>query len=110
MSRSFNVAFAGGAAITLALLGYLHVPPDLLGIAGIAIGTLLLNLEFLVPTFGAAALGGLAAVTAGSWRVLIALPPVTPLPVTLHAALAIAGALALFAVTARAVRRCTLPR
>ncbi len=110
MPRAFVLAFAGAAAVALALSGYLHVPPDRFGLAGVAIGTGLLNLEFFVPTFGAAAIAGLAAVAAGSWRLLASQPPVTPLSATAHAALAIAGTLMLLAVTGRAVRGYTLPR
>jgi membrane-bound ClpP family serine protease len=108
--RSFVIGVAGGAAVLLSLLGYLHVPPDYVGLAGFAIGVLLLNLEFLAPTFGAAAIAGLAATVAGSWRLLATRPPVPPLPDALHTALAVAGALVLFAVAERAVRRYTLPR
>jgi membrane-bound serine protease (ClpP class) len=108
--RSFVVGFAGAAAVVLASLGYLHVPPDRLGLAGVAIGVLLLNLEFLVPTFGAAAVVGLAAAAAGSWRLLATPLPALALPDTLRAALAITGTLALLIVTGRAARRYTLPR
>jgi membrane-bound serine protease (ClpP class) len=108
--RSFVIGLAGAAAVVLALLGYLHVPPDPVGLAGVAIGVLLLNLEFLVPTFGATAVAGVAAVAAGSWRLLATLPPAEPLPDAVRAALAVAGTLTLLVVTGRAVRRYTLPR
>lgn len=105
----FVIAFAGTAAATLAALGYLHVPPDAAGLVLLTLGVLLLNLEFLRPTFGAAAIAGLAAATAGSWRLLGVAPPLPPLPPTLRVACAVVGALALLVVTERAVRRYALP-
>jgi membrane-bound serine protease (ClpP class) len=105
----FVIAFAGVAAGTLAALGYLHVPPDAAGLVLLAVGVLLLNLEFLRPTYGIAAVAGLAATTAGSWRLLGVAPPLTPLPVTLRILCAVVGALTLLVITERAVRRYTLP-
>jgi membrane-bound serine protease (ClpP class) len=105
----FVIAFVGASAGTLAALGYLHVPPDAAGLALLALGVLLLNLEFLRPTFGAAAMAGLAATTAGSWRLLGVAPPLAPLPAAVRITCAVVGALALLMVTERAVRRYTLP-
>ncbi len=48
----FVIAFAGATAGTLAALGYVHAPPDAVGLVLLALGALLLNLEFLWPTFG----------------------------------------------------------
>lgn len=106
----FVVAFCGATAATLASLGYLHVPPDAAGLGLLALGVLLLNLEFLRPTFGIAAIAGLAAATGGSWRLLGAAPPLAPLPAALRIACAVVGALALLVITERAIRRYTLPR
>jgi membrane-bound serine protease (ClpP class) len=103
------IAFAGAAAGILATLGYLHVPPDAAGLVLLALGVPLLNFEFLRPTFGAAGIAGLAATTAGSWRLLGTTPPLAPLPVPLRIACAVVGALALLVITERAVRRYTLP-
>ncbi len=105
----FVIAFAGATAGALAALGYLHAPPDAVAVPLLTLGVLLLNLEFLRPTFGAAAMAGLAATTAGSWCLLRAAPPLAPLPTTLRIACAILGTLALFLITERAVRRYTLP-
>jgi membrane-bound serine protease (ClpP class) len=105
----FVIGFVGASAGTLAALGYLHVPPDAAGLVLLALGVLLLNLEFLRPTFGAAAMAGLAATTAGSWRLLGVVPPLAPLPAELRFACAVVGALALLVITERAVRRYTLP-
>ena len=105
----FLVAFCGTAAATLASLGYLHVPPDGAGLVLLAVGVLLLNLEFLRPTFGTAAIAGVAAATAGSWRLLGTAPPLAPLPPTLRIVCAVVGALVLLLITERAVRRYTLP-
>jgi len=105
---SFVIAFAGATAATLAALGYLHVPPDAAGLVLLALGVLLLNLEFLRPTFGAAAIAGLSAAMTGSWRLLGVVPPVAPLPAALRIACAVAGALVLLVITERAVRRYTL--
>jgi membrane-bound serine protease (ClpP class) len=108
--RTVVIGLAGGAAGVLALLGYLHVPPDGLGLALLGLGVLLLNAEFLLPTFGAAVVAGLVATTLGSWRLLGALPPVAPLPFAARCTLALAGPVVLLVVTARSVRRYTLPR
>jgi membrane-bound ClpP family serine protease len=108
--RTFVIGMAGAAAAALAALGYLHVPPDGTGLVLLAVGMLLLNVEFLAPTFGVAVLGGLAATLLGSWRLLATLPPVAPLPVGARCALALAGPLVLLVVTARGVRRYTLRR
>ena len=105
----FVIGFAGAAAGGLAALGYVHVPPDAAGLVLLALGVLLLNLEFLRPTFGAAAIAGLAAATAGSWRLLAAAPPAAALPAALRIAFAVIGALALLVITERAVRRYALP-
>ena len=105
----FVIAFAGAAAGTLAALGYLQIPPDAAGLAMFALGVLLLNLEFLRPTFGAAAMAGLAVTMVGSWRLLGVTPPLAPLPEPLRAACSVVGALALLVITERAVRRYTLP-
>ncbi len=105
----FVIAFAGASAGTLAALGYLHVPPDSAGLVMFALGVLLLNLEFLRPTFGAAAIAGLAATMVGSWRLLGVTPPFAPLPELLRIACAVVGALTLLVITERAVRRHTLP-
>jgi len=106
----FVSAFAGASAGVLAALGYVSVPPDAAGLALLALGALLLNVEFLRATCGVAAIAGLATAVAGSWRLLGAAPPIAPLPATLRIACAVVGALALLVVTERAVRRYTLPR
>jgi membrane-bound serine protease (ClpP class) len=103
------VGMSGAAAGGLATLGYLQAPPDPTGLVLLALGVLLLNLEFRVPAFGAAALLGLATTATGSWRVLAAVPPVPPLSPALRIALSAVGALALLLITERAVRRHTLP-
>jgi membrane-bound serine protease (ClpP class) len=105
----FVVAFAAATAGTLATLGYLHVPPDAAGLGLLALGVLLLNLEFLRPTFGAAAVVGLAFTSGGSWRLLGTAAPVAPLPTSLRIACAVVGALVLLVSTQRAVRRYALP-
>jgi hypothetical protein len=59
----------------------------------------------VLPTYGAALLGGCAASVAGSWRLL----EVTPaLPMLLRLALAIAGTSALLAAVLRGFRLRTL--
>ena len=88
----FVTAFAGAAAGALAALGYLHVPPDAAGFVIFALGVFLLNLEFLRPTFGAAAITGLVATTVGSWRLLGVAPPLAPLPAPLRIVCAVVGA------------------
>ncbi len=106
----FVIAFASATAGAFAALGYLHVPPDAVGLLMVALGVFLLNLEFLRPTFGVAAMAGLAATAVGSWRLLGVAPPLAPLPAPLRIVCAVVGALALLVVTERAVRRYTLPR
>jgi membrane-bound serine protease (ClpP class) len=103
-------AFGGASAAVLSALGYVAVPPDAAGVALLALGVLLLNVEFLRPTFGVAAVAGFTSAAAGSWRLLAATTPVAPLPAVLRAAFAVGGALVLLIATERAVRRHTLPR
>lgn len=104
----FVPGLAGGAAGVLATLGYLHAPPDGGALALLAGGVVLLNVEFLRPTFGAALIAGLVAATAGSWRLLAMQPPAAPLPTAAQGALAVGGALVLLVCTQRAVRRYAL--
>lgn len=104
----FTTGLAGTAATALAALGYLHAPPSGAAIALLTLGVLLLNLEFLRPTFGAALIAGLATTTAGSWWLLAVKSPAAPLPTELRIVLTVAGALALLVSTERAVRRYTL--
>ena len=105
----FVIAFAAATAGTLAALGYLQIPPDVAGLVMFALGVLLLNLEFLRPTFGAAALAGLAATMLGSWRLLGVTPPLAPLPEPWRLVCAVVGALVLLVITEHAVRRYALP-
>jgi membrane-bound ClpP family serine protease len=105
----FVSAFAGASAGVLSALGYGSAPPDAVGLVLLAFGALLLNVEFLRATSGVAAIVGLAATVAGSWRLLGAAPPIAPLPATIRIACAVIGGVALLVTTERAVRRYTLP-
>ena len=71
-TRRFVPAFTAASAALLTTLSFLHVPPDSSALLLLAIGVVLLQVEFLRPTYGAALLIGLAASIVGSWQLLAA--------------------------------------
>jgi membrane-bound serine protease (ClpP class) len=103
--RRFVPAFTAASAAALTVLAFVQVPPDAAGVVLLALGVALLQAELVLPTYGAALLGGCAASVAGSWRLL----EVTPaLPMVLRLALAIAGTSALLVAVLRGFRLRTL--
>jgi membrane-bound serine protease (ClpP class) len=110
-TRTFVPAFTAASAALLTTLAFLHVPPDYCAVLLLAIGVVLLQLELLLPTYGAALLIGLAASIAGSWQLLEAAPGASgTLAPAARAALALAGTLTLAAAVLRGLRLRTLAR
>jgi membrane-bound serine protease (ClpP class) len=101
----FVAAFTAASAAALTALSFLQVPPELTGLALVAIGAALLQAELLVPTYGAALAAGCAACVAGSWRLLAAAPT---LPAAARVALALAGTVVVLAAVLRGFRLRTL--
>jgi membrane-bound ClpP family serine protease len=108
-TRKFLPAFTAATAALLTTLSFLHVPPDRWALLLLAIGVVLLQTEFLRPTFGAALLVGLVASSVGSWQLLAAAPGSSgTLAPALRGALAGAGTLTLAAAALRGLRLRTL--
>jgi membrane-bound serine protease (ClpP class) len=94
---------AGVAAALLAALGYAQVPPPIVGLVAVAGGIILMNVEFVLPTFGCAGVAGVAAFASGAWWLL------DPAPALVRVALGLAGAGLLLTTIGAALRRITLP-
>ena len=108
-TRTFVPAFTAASAALLTTLAFLHVPPDFCAVLLLAIGVVLLQLEFVLPTYGAAILIGLAASIGGSWQLLAAAPGASgTLVPAARIALALAGTLTLAAAVLRGLRLRTL--
>jgi membrane-bound ClpP family serine protease len=108
-TRSFVPAFTAASAAALTALAFLRVPPDAAGVALVVLATVLLQAEFMLPTYGAALATGCAAGIAGSWRLLAAAAGAVPaLPAAARLALALAGTLTLLAAVLRGFRLRTL--
>jgi membrane-bound ClpP family serine protease len=103
-SRRFVPAFTALSAALLTLLAFLQVPPSAAGLAWLAIGVVLLHVEFLRPTVGAAAVLGVGATAWGSYLLL---GPLAPVP---RGGCALLGASLLLAAVARTMRLRTLPQ
>jgi hypothetical protein len=102
-SHRFLPAFTAVSAALLTLLAFLQVPPSAGGLAWLAVGVVLLHVEFLRPTFGAAGALGVGAAAWGSCLLLMPLEPVA------RGAVALLSALLLLAAVARTMRLRTLP-
>jgi membrane-bound ClpP family serine protease len=102
-SHRFLPAFTAVSAALLTLLAFLQVPPRAGGLAWLAVGVVLLHVEFLRPTFGAAGVLGVGAAAWGSCLLLVPLEPVA------RGAVALLGAFLLLAAVARTMRLRTLP-
>jgi hypothetical protein len=102
-SRRLLPAFTAGSAALLTLLAFLQVPPSAAGLAWLTIGVVLLHVEFLRPTFGAAAVLGVGAAAWGSYLLL------APLGSVSRGGGALLGASLLLAAVARTMRLRTLP-
>jgi membrane-bound serine protease (ClpP class) len=108
-TRTFVPAFTAASAALLATLAFLQISLDPAGAVLLALGAAALQLEFLVPTYGALLLAGVAAAGTGSWLLLAASPAaggsLTP---ALRAALAALGTALLLAAVVRGWRLRTL--
>lgn len=111
-TRSLPAAFTAAAALLAGGLGLAAAPPSGAGLLLLVLGIALLHGEFLVPTYGAALVAGLALAVTGSWLLLdaAAAPGAMPLPPLLRLAMAAAGAVALLTAVLRGFRRYTLRR
>src|SRR5690606_33832002 len=58
---AFVAGFVSVAAGLLAVIAYLGTAPSRAGLVTLALGAILLNVEFRVPTYGVAGVAGLAA-------------------------------------------------
>ena len=103
-SRRFLPAFTAVSAALLTLLAFLQVPPSAAGLAWLAIGVVLLHVEFLRPTAGAAAVLGIGATAWGSYSLL------APLSLIARGSVALLGVSLLLAAVARTMRLRTLPQ
>jgi membrane-bound serine protease (ClpP class) len=110
ITRRFLSLFSGGSAAMLAALAFLTTPPNAAGLLLLAVGVVLMNVEFRLPTFGAAGLTGCAATFAGSLAMLA--PSIADAAIVAFEAIAAAsaGTLALVLAVYAAQRRVTLPR
>jgi membrane-bound ClpP family serine protease len=102
-SRRFVPVFTAVSASLLTLLAFLQVRPSASGLTALCAGVAVLHLEFLWPTFGVAAILGIAATACGSYLLLAALDPVT------RCAAAFVSTLAVLAAVTRTMRLRTLP-
>ena len=110
-TRTFVPAFTAASAALLTTLAFLQVPPDSCAVLLLAIGVVLLQIEFVLPTFGAALLIGLVASIVGSWQLLAAAPGASgTLVPAVRSALTLAGTLTLAAAVLRGLRLRTLGR
>lgn len=89
-------------------VAFAHRPPDAAGLALLVAGLALLQAEFVLPTYGAALLTGLAASGAGSWLLLSATPLHGAPTWALRGALATLGTTLLLAAVLRGSRLRTL--
>jgi membrane-bound ClpP family serine protease len=108
-THTFVPAFAAVSAAALTTLAFLQVPPDAAGVALVALATVLLQAEFVLPTYGATLVTGCAIGIAGSWRLLATAAVATPaLPAAARLAIALAGTATLLAAVLRGFRLWTL--
>ncbi len=108
-TRRLLAAITTVVAAALTGVAFLQVPPDVAGIALVALGVALLQTELVLPTYGAALVTGCAAAAIGAWRLLDTAPcAALELPPAMRLAVAIAGTLALLATVLRAFRLRTL--
>ncbi len=110
-TREFVPLFTAVCAALLTGLAFAHTPPHATGLGLLVAGLALLQAEFLLPTYGAAFLTGVAASGLGSWLLLgaTAVARVT-LGAPARVALAVLGTALLLASVLRGFRRRTLPR
>ncbi len=88
----------GAIALLLALFSFQILPVNYAGLALIVLGIILMLSEFLVPSFGALGMGGIAAFVFGSVILIDSDVPGFGVSITLIASIATAGALTLLGI------------
>src|SRR5690606_25349416 len=88
----------GAISLLLALFSLQVLPVNYAGLALIALGVILMIAEFLVPSFGALGIGGVAAFVFGSVILVDSDVPGFGIPLPLIITVALAGALSLLAI------------
>lgn len=88
----------GAIALLLALFSFQILPVNYAGLALIVLGIILMFSEFLVPSFGALGMGGIAAFVFGSVILIDSDVPGFGVSITLIASIATAGALTLLGI------------
>jgi membrane-bound serine protease (ClpP class) len=88
----------GAIALLLALFSFQILPVNYAGLALIALGIVLMFSEFLVPSFGALGMGGIAAFVFGSVILIDSDVPGYGVSIPLIVSIAVAGALALLGI------------
>jgi membrane-bound serine protease (ClpP class) len=109
LKPAFAPTFTAVAAGLLALLGFVAVPPSYAALMLLAIGVVLLHLEFLIPTSGAAGVLGLAVTVWASTQLLVRSGGPELGAATVVAA-AITGTSILFGAVIHTMRLRTLPK
>jgi membrane-bound serine protease (ClpP class) len=88
----------GAIALLLALFSFQILPVNYAGLALIVLGIILMFSEFLVPSFGALGMGGIAAFVFGSVILIDSDVPGYGVSITLIVSIATAGALTLLGI------------
>jgi membrane-bound serine protease (ClpP class) len=88
----------GAISLLLALFAFQVLPVNYAGLALIALGVILMIAEFLVPSFGALGMGGIAAFVFGSVILMDSDVPGFGVSIPLIATIASAGALTLLGI------------
>ena len=94
----------GAISILLALFAFQVLPINYAGLALIVLGVILMVSEFLVPSFGALGMGGIAAFVFGSVILIDSDVPGFGVSIPLIAALALSGAVILLGIVWFAVK------
>jgi membrane-bound serine protease (ClpP class) len=99
----------GAIALLLALFSFQILPVNYAGLALILLGVILMIGEFLVPSFGALGIGGIAAFIFGSVILIDSDVPGLGVSTPLIVGIALTGSLTLLGVIWPAMRSRTLP-
>ncbi|MFL2554655.1 MAG: NfeD family protein [Candidatus Rariloculaceae bacterium] len=94
----------GAISLLLALFSFQILPVNYAGLALIVLGIILIFSEFLVPSFGALGMGGIAAFVFGSVILIDSDVPGFGVSISLIVSIATAGALTLFGIVWFAIR------
>jgi membrane-bound serine protease (ClpP class) len=99
----------GAISLLLALFAFQVLPVNYAGLALIALGVILMIAEFLVPSFGALGMGGIAAFVFGSVILIDSDVPGFGVSIPLIATIASAGALTLLGIVWLAMKSRVRP-